>query len=156
MRMSALEIIFLWPGLWQTGCTWCSSSLLCVVVWVVLGSGPCVHQTLHMGQACWSLILLQSQPTAAVAGWIRGLWTSVSPHNRQVSHVGQIFHPNGNAACHLSCRLQPPPLSNPSRRTAGRANRPATLTVIRVTDVPSLPQGGARCTQVHSPTHPLW
>lgn len=156
MRMYALEILFLWPGLWPTGCACCSSGLLCVVVWVVLSSGAYGPQTLLMGQACWSLILLQPQPTAAVTGWVRGLCTSVSPHNRQVSHVSQIFHPNGNSARHLSCRLQPPPLSNPSLHAAGRANRPATLTVIRVTDAPSLLQGGARCTQVHSPTHPLW
>lgn len=44
----------------------------------------------------------------------------------------------------ISTSLQPLCLSNPSRRAGGRANRPATLTVIRVKDVPSLPRGGTR------------
>ena len=57
------------------------------------------------------------------------------PH-KQCTH--QIFHPNENAACHLHAAGKPLCLSNPSRRARSLANRPVTLTVICVTDVPVL------------------
>lgn len=54
------------------------------------------------------------------------------------------FSPKWKCGLSHSRNLQPFRLSNPSQRASSRTNRPATLTVIWVTDGLSLPLGGTR------------
>lgn len=89
-----------------------------------------------------NLPIQRHTPLPQLARLLHGLLGPIVPSQPHKQCTCQIFHPNENAACHLHTAGKPLCLFNPSRRASNLANRPATLTVICVTDVPVLSWGG--------------